>query len=231
LAPRKKNARRRNAWLIFFDESGISLLPVVRRTWAPRGKTPVIRHHFNWKRLSIAGALCYHSRRRRARVYLHTHPGAYKDFVLMDVITQLGRELRGDRATLLWDGLAGHTSGAMKAFLATQRQLSLYLSSLAISVTTTAGLPTGGSADVPLPDSPYQMNAAIAGAPTPLRDFNSEHWFQGPLGVAGDWLGNEGSNVGLADPFIDSASAKQQVKNPLPLRSRGTHRRAAARRG
>jgi transposase len=121
LAPRKKNARRRNAWLIFFDESGISLLPVVRRTWAPRGKTPVIRHHFNWKRLSIAGALCYHSRRRRARVYLHTHPGAYKDFVLMDVITQLGRELRGDRATLLWDGLAGHTSGAMKAFLATQR--------------------------------------------------------------------------------------------------------------
>jgi hypothetical protein len=108
--------------LIFFDESGISLLPVVRRTWAPRGKTPVLRHHFNWKRLSIAGALLYHSRRRRARVYLHMHPGAYKDFVLIEVIKQLRRELRGDRATLLWDGLSGHCSGAMRTFLATQRR-------------------------------------------------------------------------------------------------------------
>ncbi len=28
-------------------------------TWAPRGKTPVLRHHFSWKRLSMAGALAY----------------------------------------------------------------------------------------------------------------------------------------------------------------------------
>lgn len=121
LAPGKKNARRRNAWLIFFDESGISLLPVVRRTWAPRGKTPVIRHRFNWKRLSVAGALAYHSRRRRARVYLHLHPGAYNDEALIGVIEQLHSELRDDRATLLWDGLGGHWSRRMRAFLATQR--------------------------------------------------------------------------------------------------------------
>lgn len=95
---------------------------MVRRTWAPRGKTPVIVHHFNWKRLSIAGALAYHSRRRRARVYLHMHPGAYKDYVLIEVVKQLRRELRGDRATLLWDGLAGHCSGLMQSFLATQRR-------------------------------------------------------------------------------------------------------------
>lgn len=108
--------------MIFLDESGISLLPVVRRTWAPRGKTPVITHHFNWKRLSIAGSLCYHSRRRRARVYLHLHPGAYNDAALIEVIKQLRTELRGDRATLLWDGLGGHRSGRMRAFLATQRR-------------------------------------------------------------------------------------------------------------
>ena len=121
LAPGKKNARRRNAWVIFLDESGISLLPVVRRTWAPRGKTPVITHHFNWKRLSIAGSLAYHSRRRRARLYLHMHPGAYNDLALIEVIQQLRIELRGERATLLWDGLSGHWSGCMRAFLATQR--------------------------------------------------------------------------------------------------------------
>jgi hypothetical protein len=43
--------------IVFWDESGASLLPVTRRTWAPRGITPVIRHHFKWKRASMAAAL------------------------------------------------------------------------------------------------------------------------------------------------------------------------------
>ena len=38
---------------------GVSLLPVTRRTWAPVGHTPVIRHRFKWKRASMAAALCY----------------------------------------------------------------------------------------------------------------------------------------------------------------------------
>ena len=38
--PAVKNARRQRAWLVFEDESGVSQLPVVRRTWAPRGQTP-----------------------------------------------------------------------------------------------------------------------------------------------------------------------------------------------
>jgi hypothetical protein len=44
--------------IVFWDESGASLLPVTRRTWAPRGHTPVIGHHFNWKRCSMAAAIC-----------------------------------------------------------------------------------------------------------------------------------------------------------------------------
>ena len=44
--------------IVFWDESGASLLPVTRRSWAPRGNTPVIRHHFNWKRCSMAAAIC-----------------------------------------------------------------------------------------------------------------------------------------------------------------------------
>jgi hypothetical protein len=52
-----KSARRRGAWICFQDESGFSLLPPVRATWAPKGCTPVLRHSFNWKRLSMSGAL------------------------------------------------------------------------------------------------------------------------------------------------------------------------------
>src|SRR5882672_9629549 len=49
---------RRRAWLVFEDESGVSQQPVVRRTWAPRGQTPVLIHTGGpWQRLSVAGAL------------------------------------------------------------------------------------------------------------------------------------------------------------------------------
>jgi hypothetical protein len=55
----KKRARRQNALIVFENESGVSLLPSVRATWAPRGHTPVLRHQFGWKRLSLAGPLAY----------------------------------------------------------------------------------------------------------------------------------------------------------------------------
>ena len=72
---------------MFWDESGVSLLPVVRRTWAPRGHTPVIRHHFKWKRTSLAAALCYGSRGGGAQLAVHQHPDAY------DTDTLIGAEI------------------------------------------------------------------------------------------------------------------------------------------
>jgi len=42
LAAVEKTARRQNALILFEDESGVSLLPSVRATWAPRGQTPVL---------------------------------------------------------------------------------------------------------------------------------------------------------------------------------------------
>ncbi|MFJ3952114.1 hypothetical protein ACIPXV_19020, partial [Streptomyces libani] len=49
------------AWIVFLDESGVSLLPQICRTYAPRGRTPLLRHRLNWKRASMAAALGYHS--------------------------------------------------------------------------------------------------------------------------------------------------------------------------
>jgi hypothetical protein len=106
---------------VFWDESGVSLLPVVRRTWAPRGHTPVIRHHFNWKRTSLAAALCYGSRGGGAQLAMHHHPDAYDTDSLIGALEQLRRFLGGEKATLLWDGLPAHRSHAMRAWLRRQR--------------------------------------------------------------------------------------------------------------
>ena len=75
--------------IVFWDESGASLLPVVRRTWAPRGHTPVIRHHFNWKRASMAAALCYGSLGGGAAVAFHHQHGAYDTDTLIGALGEL----------------------------------------------------------------------------------------------------------------------------------------------
>ena len=106
---------------MFWDESGASLLPVTRRTWAPRGRTPVIGHHFKWKRTSMAAALCYGSHGGGAQLVFHRHPDAYDTDSLIGALSELRGWLGGQKATLVWDGLPAHRSKAMQAFLRRQR--------------------------------------------------------------------------------------------------------------
>jgi transposase len=106
---------------VFWDESGVSLLPVVRRTWAPRGHTPVIRHHFKWKRMSMAAALCYGSRGGGASLAFHHQVDAYDTDSLIQALGELRGFLGGQKATLLWDGLPAHRSKVMRAWLRRQR--------------------------------------------------------------------------------------------------------------
>src|SRR5215213_2833545 len=117
----RRNARRRWAVLVFWDESGVSLLPVTRRTWAPRGHTPVIRHRFKWKRASMAAALCYGSHGGGAALAFHHQLDAYNTDTLIQALGELRRFLGGQKVTLLWDGLPAHRSKAMAAWLNRQR--------------------------------------------------------------------------------------------------------------
>jgi transposase len=106
--------------IVFEDESGVSLSPSVRRTWAPRGKTPVLRTHFNWKRLSMSAALVY-APDGDARVLFASRPGSYDTESLIEFLAELHAELGGEKVTLIWDGLTSHRSKAMRAFVASQR--------------------------------------------------------------------------------------------------------------
>jgi DDE superfamily endonuclease len=106
---------------VFWEESGASLLPVTRRTSAPRGHTPVIGHRFKWKRGSMAAARCYGSRGGGAQLAFYHQVGAYDTQTLIGALGQLRRALGGQKATLLWDGLPTHRSRAMRAWLRRQR--------------------------------------------------------------------------------------------------------------
>jgi hypothetical protein len=100
LATGEKSARRQHALIVFEDESGVSLLPSVRATWAPGGQTPVLRHRFVWKRLSIASALVYEPDGSDARLAFELRPGAYNTETLIEFLTFL-HELEAGRSVIL----------------------------------------------------------------------------------------------------------------------------------
>lgn len=120
LASVEKRARRQNALIVFEDESGVSLLPSVRATWAPRGQTPVLRHPFNWKRLSLAGALAYEPDGSDAHLFFELRPGAYNDETLIAFLRELN-EVEQRNVVLIWDGLPSHRSRRMSDWIASQR--------------------------------------------------------------------------------------------------------------
>jgi transposase len=108
--------------IVFEDESGASLRPSVRSTWAPKGKTPVITHHFAWKSLSMAGALAFEADGSYAQLVFEIRPGAYNDEALIDFLSQLHVLLRRRKVVLIWDGLPGHRSRKMTTWISTQRK-------------------------------------------------------------------------------------------------------------
>jgi transposase len=121
MAADQKRAHAESAWIVFFDESAVSLIPPVRRTWSPRGRTPVLRHRFGWKKASMAAALGYRPDGSAARLCFHLQQPSYDTDRLIAVLEQLAGFYAGQRVVLLWDGLSAHWSTKMRAYLDSQR--------------------------------------------------------------------------------------------------------------
>jgi len=117
----KKNARRRKAWIFFEDESGVSQRPSIRRTWAPRGETPVLIHAFNWSTISVCAAMGFRWDGRRSQLFFQARTGTYNSEGLIAFLQDLKRHLRGKKVILVWDGLPAHKSQMMKEYLHSQR--------------------------------------------------------------------------------------------------------------
>jgi transposase len=120
----KKGARAKSAWLVVFDESGVPLIPPVRRSWSPRGHTPILRHRVAWKRASMAAALGYRHGRSgtmQARLCFHLQADSYDSDGLIKVLQQPEGFGRGQRVVLLWDGLGSPWSSRVRAHLQQQR--------------------------------------------------------------------------------------------------------------
>jgi transposase len=121
MAGAKKKAREMMGWLVFQDESGVSQRPPLRRTWAPRGETPVVIHSYNWKKISICAAIAYRWDGKRTRLYFQMRAGSYATESLITFLKELKKHFRGRYVILIWDGLPAHKSLKMKEYLQSQQ--------------------------------------------------------------------------------------------------------------
>jgi transposase len=81
----------------------------------------VLRHPFNWKRASMAAALCIRPGGGGSRIAFHIQHGSYDTGTLVVALDELRRFLDGEKATLIWDGLPAHRSRKMGDWINQQR--------------------------------------------------------------------------------------------------------------
>jgi len=113
----------------------------VRHTWAPRGKTPILRiKKRSWKRMSAIGALAYRADGSRSKLFLQLKKGAVlvPDFVRF--LEHLARHLRGN-IVVIWDRLNGHRSLLVRSWSEQQGRFDLvYLPAYAPELNPVEGL-------------------------------------------------------------------------------------------
>ena len=118
LAADQKKARRRQAHLVFADESGFLMSPLVRRTWAAAGCTPVLHQRTrSYRHVSAVGAITISPRRKRLGLFLQLHPDAsIRQQQAIQFLKGLLRHLRG-HVVLVWDRLSVHRGRLVQKFI------------------------------------------------------------------------------------------------------------------
>lgn len=120
MARSKKGAVRTGKVIVFLDESGVSLRPSVRRTWAPQGQTPQQKACLNWKRLSMISALAWQPGKTRIRVFLSIRPDSIKGPDVIAFLRSLRRHVHLPVA-LIWDRLPAHRSKQVAQYIQSQK--------------------------------------------------------------------------------------------------------------
>ena len=115
-----REAFRRQAHVVFLDESGFQLTPSVRRTLAPRGQTPVVDCWDRRDRISAISCITLSPLLGRPGLYFALLPvnQTVHGEEVVAFLKELRRELRGP-FTVVWDRSKIHSkSKVVKAWLA-----------------------------------------------------------------------------------------------------------------
>lgn len=110
LARAQKKCVAERRLIVFIDESGLSERPTRVRTWAPKGQTPVVQFHFNWKHISAIAGLA------RSNFLFRLCDGAVNSAQVVEFLKALRRQLKR-KLLIIWDGAPQHRSRIVRDYL------------------------------------------------------------------------------------------------------------------
>lgn len=84
----------------------MSARPTRVKTWAPKGQTPVLQYHFNWRQLSVIAGISVR------RFYFRLFLGAIKGPQVIEFLHALGKQIP-QPLLVIWDGVPIHRCAAL----------------------------------------------------------------------------------------------------------------------
>lgn len=109
---------------MFVDEAGFYLLPMIVRTYALRGQTPVLRVKLTRDHLSAIGGIT-----PTGRLFMQMQEQAYKATDVVRFLRMLLRKIPG-KLLIIWDGSPIHRAEEIKQFLASPMGKRVHLERL-----------------------------------------------------------------------------------------------------
>jgi hypothetical protein len=123
----QKGALKEGRTIVFADQSGFYLLPMVVRTYAPVGETPILKENLTRDHLSAMSAITLDG-----KLYMIEQQRAFKGEDVVRFLKHLLHQIPG-KLLLIWDGSPIHRGGAVKDFLASGASRRLKLLQLPFS--------------------------------------------------------------------------------------------------
>ena len=124
LAGIEKKAAEEGRTIVFIDESGVYLLPIIVRTYAPCGQTPILKEYLSYNHLSLIGAVT-----PQGRLFLKIYDHSITSKEVVAFLGQLQRLISG-LLLVIWDGNPTHRSKKLKAYLAAGAAQRIHLEQL-----------------------------------------------------------------------------------------------------
>jgi transposase len=127
LAAHQKKASAEGAHVVLIDESGAFLSPLVRRTLAPRGRTPILKVPGRKRqKVSLIAGLSIAPRRRRIGLYFHGYADRHiTQHEAAAFLRDLLQHLRGP-VHVIWDRGNTHKGEAIRKVLKDYPRLTLH---------------------------------------------------------------------------------------------------------
>jgi transposase len=109
---------------VFVDEAGFYLSPMLVRTYAPVGQTPILRVPLTRDHLSAIGGIT-----PDGRLFMQMQEHSYRAEHVVAFLRLLLRKIPG-KLLVIWDGSPIHRAKVVKAFLAAEAAKRLHLERL-----------------------------------------------------------------------------------------------------